>query len=175
MLQTMSTRSAAKSFCYLCQCCLCLQDARQYLHHKQLQPGQTSQNVLWLFQVLVGNKCDMDESKRVVPYSKGQALADEFGIQFFETSAKSNLKVDEVQNLTAIQCCCSCFVCSSCIMLICIPVLHWGEAIVLCGRPYASVPFHKTGAITQPSAGQLFILCPCKIPFHLRACRCFNL
>ena len=35
-------------------------------------------------QVLVGNKCDMDESKR------------EFGIQFFETSAKSNLKVDEV-------------------------------------------------------------------------------
>lgn len=56
-----------------------------------------------LFQVLVGNKCDMDESKRVVPYSKGQALADEFGIQFFETSAKSNLKVDEVQNLTAIQ------------------------------------------------------------------------
>ena len=49
-----------------------------------------------LVQVLVGNKCDMDESKRVVPYSKGQALADEFGIQFFETSAKSNLKVDEV-------------------------------------------------------------------------------
>ena len=50
-------------------------------------------------QVLVGNKCDMDESKRVVPYSKGQALADEFGIQFFETSAKSNLKVDEVGRL----------------------------------------------------------------------------
>lgn len=48
-------------------------------------------------QVLVGNKCDMDESKRVVPYSRGQALADEFGIQFFETSAKSNLKVDEVR------------------------------------------------------------------------------
>ena len=41
----------------------------------------------------------MDESKRVVPYSRGQALADEFGIQFFETSAKSNLKVDEVQLL----------------------------------------------------------------------------
>ncbi|KAL0055152.1 hypothetical protein WJX82_007852 [Trebouxia sp. C0006] len=52
-------------------------------------------------KVLVGNKCDMDESKRVVPYSKGQALADEFGIQFFETSAKSNLKVDEVFNSVA--------------------------------------------------------------------------
>ena len=44
-------------------------------------------------QVLVGNKCDMDESKRKV---QGQALADEFGIQFFETSAKNNIKVDEV-------------------------------------------------------------------------------
>lgn len=51
---------------------------------------------LALRQVLVGNKCDMDESKRRVPYSQGQALADEFGIQFFETSAKSNIKVDEV-------------------------------------------------------------------------------
>lgn len=39
----------------------------------------------------------MDESKRRVPYSQGQALADEFGIQFFETSAKSNIKVDEVR------------------------------------------------------------------------------
>ena len=43
----------------------------------------------------------MDESKRVVPYSKGQALADEFGIQFYETSAKSNLKVDEVSQVAA--------------------------------------------------------------------------
>ena len=39
-------------------------------------------------KVLVGNKCDMDESKRAVPTSRGQALADEFGIRFFETSAK---------------------------------------------------------------------------------------
>lgn len=44
----------------------------------------------------MGNKCDMDESKRAVPYSKGQALADELGIQFFETSAKSNINVTEV-------------------------------------------------------------------------------
>ena len=49
-----------------------------------------------ILQVLVGNKCDMDESKRAVPYSKGQALADELGIQFFETSAKSNTNVTEV-------------------------------------------------------------------------------
>nr|AFK40683.1 unknown [Lotus japonicus] len=38
----------------------------------------------------------MDESKRAVPTSKGQALADEYGIKFFETSAKTNLNVDEV-------------------------------------------------------------------------------
>ncbi|MBA0696996.1 hypothetical protein Goari_003509, partial [Gossypium aridum] len=38
----------------------------------------------------------MDESKRAVPTSKGQALADEYGIKFFETSAKTNLNVEEV-------------------------------------------------------------------------------
>jgi Ras-related protein Rab-8A len=47
-------------------------------------------------KVLVGNKCDMDESKRKVPFSRGQALADEFGIRFFETSAKTNSNVEEV-------------------------------------------------------------------------------
>jgi len=46
-------------------------------------------------KILVGNKCDIDESKRAVPYSKGQALANEFGIKFFETSAKSNINVEE--------------------------------------------------------------------------------
>ncbi|TYH34187.1 hypothetical protein ES332_D13G111500v1 [Gossypium tomentosum] len=43
---------------------------------------QASDNVN---KVLVGNKADMDESKRAVPTSKGQALADEYGIKFFET------------------------------------------------------------------------------------------
>uniref|UniRef100_A0A453FW00 Ras-related protein ARA-3 n=1 Tax=Aegilops tauschii subsp. strangulata TaxID=200361 RepID=A0A453FW00_AEGTS len=41
-------------------------------------------------KILIGNKADMDESKR------GQALADEYGIQFFETSAKTNLNVEQV-------------------------------------------------------------------------------
>jgi Ras-related protein Rab-8A len=39
-------------------------------------------------QILIGNKCDMNESMRQVPLSKGKALADEFGLHFFETSAK---------------------------------------------------------------------------------------
>ncbi|KHG15713.1 Ras-related RABE1c -like protein [Gossypium arboreum] len=47
-------------------------------------------------KVLVANKADMDESKRAVATSKGQALADEYGIKFFETSAKTNLNVEEV-------------------------------------------------------------------------------
>uniref|UniRef100_A0A7N0UNS9 Uncharacterized protein n=1 Tax=Kalanchoe fedtschenkoi TaxID=63787 RepID=A0A7N0UNS9_KALFE len=47
-------------------------------------------------KILVGNKADMDESKRAVPTSRGQALADEYGIKFFETSAKTNLNVEEV-------------------------------------------------------------------------------
>lgn len=40
----------------------------------------------------------MDEHKRAVPFSRGQALANEFGIKFFETSAKSNLNVEEVHS-----------------------------------------------------------------------------
>ncbi|XP_028555354.1 ras-related protein RABE1c-like isoform X2 [Dendrobium catenatum] len=47
-------------------------------------------------KILVGNKADMDESRRAVPTSKGQALADEYGIKFFETSAKTNLNVEQV-------------------------------------------------------------------------------
>uniref|UniRef100_M0ZL61 Small GTP-binding protein n=1 Tax=Solanum tuberosum TaxID=4113 RepID=M0ZL61_SOLTU len=38
----------------------------------------------------------MDESKRVIPTSKGQALADEYDIKLLKTSAKKNMNVDEV-------------------------------------------------------------------------------
>mmetsp|Transcript_415 Transcript_415/g.1138 ORF Transcript_415/g.1138 Transcript_415/m.1138 type:complete len:92 (+) Transcript_415:1412-1687(+) len=37
----------------------------------------------------------MDESKRVVSFARGKALADEFGLSFFETSAKNNVQVDD--------------------------------------------------------------------------------
>ena len=45
-------------------------------------------------KILVGNKCDMVD-KRVVDTQRGQELADEFGIQFFETSAKNTINVEE--------------------------------------------------------------------------------
>ncbi|KAM0906615.1 hypothetical protein ACQ4PT_016666 [Festuca glaucescens] len=46
-------------------------------------------------KILVGNKVDMD-AKRVVSTAQGQKLADEYGIKFFETSAKTNQNVEEV-------------------------------------------------------------------------------
>ncbi|KAL0714333.1 hypothetical protein Bca4012_021312 [Brassica carinata] len=63
-------------------------------------------------KILVGNKADMVGRERVspslplslslfypshaVPKARGQALADEYGIKFFEASAKTNLNFDEV-------------------------------------------------------------------------------
>ena len=44
---------------------------------------------------LVGNKIDMNES-RVISNEEGKKLADEFKIPSFETSAKSNIGVEEV-------------------------------------------------------------------------------
>lgn len=45
-------------------------------------------------KILVGNKCDMIHEK-VVETKRGQELADDYGIQYFETSAKSNVNVLE--------------------------------------------------------------------------------
>jgi GTPase SAR1 family protein len=45
-------------------------------------------------KILIGNKCDMQE-KRVVSYEKGEALANELKIKFFETSALSNYNIEE--------------------------------------------------------------------------------
>ncbi|KAJ8609560.1 hypothetical protein CTAYLR_006040 [Chrysophaeum taylorii] len=44
--------------------------------------------------VLVGNKCDREES-RVVSTKEGEELARQYGVSFFETSAKDNKNVDE--------------------------------------------------------------------------------
>ncbi|CAH1765831.1 8431_t:CDS:2 [Entrophospora sp. SA101] len=45
-------------------------------------------------KILIGNKCDWVE-KKVIAKEQGQALADEFGINFLETSAKANINVEE--------------------------------------------------------------------------------
>jgi Ras-related protein Rab-8A len=45
-------------------------------------------------KILVGNKCDMHDDK-VISTEEGQKLADEFGIPFWECSAKKNVHVDD--------------------------------------------------------------------------------
>ena len=46
-------------------------------------------------KILVGNKCDL-ASMRQVSTQQGEQLAREYGIKFFETSARSNLNVNDV-------------------------------------------------------------------------------
>lgn len=43
----------------------------------------------------MGNKCDMEE-ERVVSTERGRQLADQLGLEFFETSAKENINVKAV-------------------------------------------------------------------------------
>ncbi|KAI7906405.1 ras-like protein 3 [Cokeromyces recurvatus] len=44
--------------------------------------------------ILIGNKCDM-ESHRQVPSYVGRSLAEHYGCQFLETSAKQRINIDE--------------------------------------------------------------------------------
>lgn len=48
-----------------------------------------------IFQILVGNKCDMS-AERTVDTSEGKSLAYTYGIPFMEVSAKENMLVQEV-------------------------------------------------------------------------------
>lgn len=45
-------------------------------------------------KILLGNKCDMPD-KKMVTWEQGNDLAKEYSIEFFETSAKTNVKVEE--------------------------------------------------------------------------------
>ena len=45
-------------------------------------------------KVLVGNKLDLED--RIVSKSEAQKLADEHGMEYFETSAKNNINIQEV-------------------------------------------------------------------------------
>jgi Ras-related protein Rab-8A len=56
--------------------------------------GQIQQHAdVHVNKILIGNKCDMTDDK-VVSTEEGQALADEYGVKFFETSAKNNINVE---------------------------------------------------------------------------------
>ena len=44
-------------------------------------------------KVLLGNKCDM-ENHRVISKERGENLAKDYGMKFYETSAKNNINID---------------------------------------------------------------------------------
>ena len=44
-------------------------------------------------KILIGNKCDVDDSMRAVTRAQGEQLAKEYGMAFFETSAKKDIGV----------------------------------------------------------------------------------
>jgi len=45
-------------------------------------------------RMILGNKCDM-EDKRVISKERGDAIAREHGVRFLETSAKTNINVED--------------------------------------------------------------------------------
>lgn len=45
--------------------------------------------------ILVGNKCDMEDD-RVISFERGKQLAEQLGVEFYETSAKQNINVKAV-------------------------------------------------------------------------------
>ena len=47
-----------------------------------------------MYKILVGNKCDLDE-KRQVSYEQGKEFADNHGMKFLETSAKTAFNVGD--------------------------------------------------------------------------------
>ena len=47
-----------------------------------------------VYKILVGNKCDL-EDKRKVSYEQGKEFADQYGMKFLETSAKTAQNVAE--------------------------------------------------------------------------------
>ena len=46
-------------------------------------------------KILIGNKCDLSE-RRAVTTIEGQTLANSYGIQFFETSAKTGENIEKI-------------------------------------------------------------------------------
>nr|XP_056710653.1 ras-related protein Rab-10-like [Euleptes europaea] len=50
--------------------------------------------------ILLGNKCD-NEAERAIPKHRGEKLAWEYGVPFFETSAKNNVNIEHAFSVLA--------------------------------------------------------------------------
>ena len=64
------------------------------MRHCVRQFDSHTQGRMGIEKVLVGNKSDM-EADKIVDAEQGQALAKEFNLKFFETSAKTGQNVQE--------------------------------------------------------------------------------
>jgi hypothetical protein len=58
---------------------------------QDVQKSPTGSNVK---MILVGNKADIASSARAITRAEGEAIAAQYGIDFYETSAKDNTNVD---------------------------------------------------------------------------------
>ncbi|CAA7260779.1 unnamed protein product [Cyclocybe aegerita] len=66
-------------------------DAINSLHQRILRVKDTDSFPI----ILVGNKADLPENKHQISMDEGVSLARKLGCQFFETSAKEGINVDE--------------------------------------------------------------------------------
>ena len=66
-------------------------------HPAHARPPLSSVSVLHrnVNKIIIGNKCDVSPENREVSREEGEALAAQYGVQFFETSAKANIGVTE--------------------------------------------------------------------------------
>jgi len=78
--------------------CFDLCDDISFKHVRHWMANIKTHSNQQVFTVLVGTKCDKD-NKRMVNTEEGQALADEFDMPYFETSAKGDVNVKETFDL----------------------------------------------------------------------------
>ena len=68
--------------------------AESFMHVSKWVNNISSNAPTSVKQILIGNKCDMEENKRVIESSRGKMLAEELDMPFLETSAKTDTNVD---------------------------------------------------------------------------------
>ncbi|XP_046847749.1 ras-related protein Rab-13-like isoform X2 [Xenia sp. Carnegie-2017] len=65
------------------------ENIQKWIHYVEEHAGNEVKTVM------VGNKCDIEESKREVSYREGEKLSQKYGIPFLETSAFSNVNIEK--------------------------------------------------------------------------------
>lgn len=69
-------------------------NAQSFIHVTKWVNNISKNSPSSIKQLLIGNKCDTDESKRVIEKDRGSILAQELDMPFLETSAKMDVNID---------------------------------------------------------------------------------